>query len=74
MSGYEAGAVRPAARGTDQARRLTKAIIEETRREPSSTVRPLAEIRAAGFTGSYTQLKAFVRQVRFNQLGISRTS
>ena len=29
-----------------------------------SAVRLLAEIRAAGFTGSYTQLKAFVRQVR----------
>ena len=29
-----------------------------------SAVRLLAEIRAAGFEGSYTQLKAFVRQVR----------
>jgi transposase len=29
-----------------------------------SAVRLLTEIRAAGFTGSYTQLKAFVRQVR----------
>ena len=29
-----------------------------------SAVRLLAEIRAAGFAGSYTQLKAFVRQVR----------
>ena len=29
-----------------------------------SAVRLLAEIRAAGFTGSYTQLKEFVRQVR----------
>lgn len=29
-----------------------------------SAVRLLAEIRAAGFDGSYTQLKAFVRQVR----------
>ena len=29
-----------------------------------SAVRLLAEIRAAGFAGSYTQLKEFVRQVR----------
>jgi transposase len=29
-----------------------------------SAVRLLAEVRAAGFTGSYTQLKAFVRRVR----------
>jgi transposase len=29
-----------------------------------SGVRLLAEIRAAGYTGSYTQLKAFVRQIR----------
>ena len=29
-----------------------------------SAVRLLAEIRAAGFAGSYTQLKVFVRQVR----------
>lgn len=29
-----------------------------------SAVRLLAEIRAAGYVGSYTQLKAFVRQVR----------
>ena len=29
-----------------------------------SAVRLLAEIRAAGYTGGYTQLKAFVRQVR----------
>jgi transposase len=29
-----------------------------------SAVRLLAEIRAAGFGGSYTQLKAYVRQVR----------
>ena len=29
-----------------------------------SAVRLLAEIRAAGYAGSYTQLKAFVRQVR----------
>jgi transposase len=29
-----------------------------------SAVRLLGEIRAAGFAGSYTQLKAFVRQVR----------
>jgi transposase len=29
-----------------------------------SAVRLLAEIRAAGFAGSYTQLKAFVRQIR----------
>src|SRR6478672_9883076 len=29
-----------------------------------SAVRLLAEIRAAGYDGSYTQLKAFVRQVR----------
>ncbi|HKW00702.1 MAG TPA: IS21 family transposase [Vicinamibacterales bacterium] len=29
-----------------------------------SAVRLLAEIRAAGFAGSYTQLKAYVRQVR----------
>ena len=29
-----------------------------------SAVRLLAEIRAAGFEGSYTQLKAFVRRVR----------
>jgi transposase len=29
-----------------------------------SAVRLLAEIRAAGFEGGYTQLKAFVRQVR----------
>ena len=29
-----------------------------------SAVRLLAEIRAAGYDGSYTQLKSFVRQVR----------
>lgn len=29
-----------------------------------SVVRLLAEIRAAGYTGGYSQLKAFVRQVR----------
>lgn len=29
-----------------------------------SAVRLLAEVRAAGFAGSYTQLKAFVREVR----------
>ena len=29
-----------------------------------SAVRLLAEIRAAGYDGSYTQLKAFVRQIR----------
>jgi transposase len=29
-----------------------------------SAVRLLAEVRAAGYDGSYTQLKAFVRQVR----------
>ena len=29
-----------------------------------SAVRLLAEVRAAGYAGSYTQLKAFVRQVR----------
>src|SRR5918996_857930 len=29
-----------------------------------SAVRLLAEIRAAGYAGSYTQLKAYVRQVR----------
>lgn len=37
-----------------------------------SAVRLLAEIRAAGFAGSYTQLKAFVRQVRPDTAGGAR--
>ena len=43
-----------------------KAIIETrlTAYPELSAVRLLAEIRAAGFVGSYTQLKAYVRQVR----------
>jgi len=64
-SGRHTRAVRAAAGGADETRSLQSIIETRLAAYPAlSAVRLLAEIRAAGFEGSYTQLKEFVRRVR----------
>jgi transposase len=63
-SRHDAGAVWAAAAGADEARRLQGIIETRLRIRRCPAVRLLAESRAAGFEGSYTQLKAYVREVR----------
>jgi transposase len=64
-SRHDASAVRATAARADEARRLQAILETRLAAYPElSAVRLLAEIRAAGFAGSYTQLKEFVRQVR----------
>ena len=64
-SGYHRRAVRTAATAATKLDAYKAVIETRLAAYPElSAVRLLAEIRAAGFAGSYTQLKEFVRQVR----------